>query len=138
MRGQFRPAVDPTHVRRVWLTALTGVVLLFLGTMLDHPVAMVAAYLLGFLVLVVMAASVFRLVALPQTFELDARRLGIGEDDYPLASIERVEATDGPPKLVVILRDGRRRVVVVSAEHHNVDDLGWLAWEVNRRLPGAP
>lgn len=137
LRGQLRPAVDAVMFRRMWLLTLSGVLLLTLGMVVEHPVAMTVAFLLGFLLLVAMASSIWRLVGLPQTWELDGRRFEVADEEHPLAAILRVEATDGPPKLVILLRDGTRRVVPANADHHDLADLAWLADEVNRRLEAA-
>lgn len=136
LRGQFRMANDEVQLRRLFLSCLAGVLLMALAMNLEvAPNAMAAVYLLGFIVLGYALWSVTQVVNLPQTIELDLKRFSIGDDEFQLDQIDRVDATDGPPKLVVVLRDGTRHVWNANETHHNLDDVAWLAEQVRSRLP---
>lgn len=129
-RGQLRPAQDPIQVRKLVWSAGSAVFLLVVGASLSHPVAMGVAYLAGFLLLVVTAYTLFSLVALPLTIELAPTYFEIGEDRFALGDIASADATPGPVKLVLVLKSGERRVWLMSEEHHNLDDIAWLAEQV--------
>ena len=152
MRGQIRLAMDETKIRQLFWSALSAVVLMFiaigpLSGMLDYlreqgmapnmmtdTLVMATVYAGGFLLLVIAAWSLFGIVQLPQTIELDPVRLSIGDDEFKLVGITQVDATDGPPKLVVVLRSGERFVWTANETHHNLDDLAWLAEQIRSRL----
>lgn len=135
-RGQMRPAQDAPKVRRLVWFGGGAVILLIAGINLAHPVAMAAAYVGGFGMLCITAWNLTGLMNLPLTLQLDPTHLEVGEDRFPLESIDRADATDGPVKLVLVLRDGTRRVWIASEDHHNHDDLAWLADTINERVAG--
>lgn len=151
LRGQIRLAMDETKIRQLFWSALSAVVLMFMAVgplpgLLDYlreqgtapefltdTLVMGIIYCSGFLLLVIAAWSLFGVVQLPQTIELDPRRFSIGDDEFKVEGITQVDATDGPPKLVLVLRSGKRFVWEANANHHNVDDLAWLAEQVRAR-----
>lgn len=153
MRGQIRLAWDETRIRQMFWSALSAVVLMFMATgplpgLLDYlreqgaapdfltdTLVMSVVFASGFLLLVIAAWSLFGVVQLPQTIELDPQRFSLGDDEFRLVGITRIDATDGPPKLVLVLRSGKRFVWHANPNHHNLDDLAWLADQVRARIP---
>jgi len=131
-RGELWPPRDPTAASHLYWSAMATAVALFSAWLLGglgQIVASVAGFLLG----LVAARALWRLLRFPAPFEVGSQ-IVLGELEFAASQLTGAELLEDPLGILVHRGEHSDRVWV-DDQHYATEDVAWIVDRLRERIP---